>query len=280
MSMYAGAGLWTSCWAKSEAITPMKSIATDTDWIACNDPRSMIYFLLQQATVSDRKWRLSGVAWCRRIWHLLPDEQCKQAVQLAEALADSEVSQEEVRPTQAASWSVYERFDAEYKAHVDQIAPPSPKQIEESHVRANAALAAAEVIIPRKGPIFDVKGFPSQSAAAYALADSRVDWTNFDAEQATTEQEDRRRILNAEKTWQASILRHIFGNPFRPYRAPASWPSTVVQLAASLYQGQNCRLPLSDALEESGHQELAEHFRKEEWHPKGCFAMDLILDKT
>jgi hypothetical protein len=75
------------------------------------------------------------------------------------------------------------------------------------------------------------------------------------------------------------ILRHIFGNPFKPYTAPASWPSTVVQLAASLYEGQDCRLPLSDALEESGHGELAEHFRKESWHPKGCWVLDLISGK-
>jgi len=36
---------------------------------------------------------------------------------------------------------------------------------------------------------------------------------------------------------------------------------------------------LVDALEEAGHQELAQHFRKEEWHPKGCWAIDAILGK-
>jgi hypothetical protein len=29
-----------------------------------------------------------------------------------------------------------------------------------------------------------------------------------------------------------------------------------------------------------GHAELAEHFRQERWHPKGCWAVDLILAKT
>jgi hypothetical protein len=79
---------------------------------------------------------------------------------------------------------------------------------------------------------------------------------------------------------QSSLLRDIFGNPFRPYPKPPSWSSTVVQLAESLYQGNNdCRLPLSDALEEAGHVELADHFRKEEWHPKGCWVVDLVLGK-
>jgi hypothetical protein len=81
------------------------------------------------------------------------------------------------------------------------------------------------------------------------------------------------------KRKQASLLRCVFGNPFRPYPAPPSWPTTVVQLAGALYNGQDCRLPLSDALEECGHPELAEHFRKEEWHMKGCWAMDVVLGK-
>jgi hypothetical protein len=77
----------------------------------------------------------------------------------------------------------------------------------------------------------------------------------------------------------ANLLRHIMGNPVRLYAAPASWPSTIVEVARSLYNGTDCRLPLSDTLEESGHLELAQHFRTEECHPKGCFAMDIILGK-
>ncbi len=35
----------------------------------------------------------------------------------------------------------------------------------------------------------------------------------------------------------------------------------------------------SDALLEAGHAELAEHFQKESWHPKGCWVVDLVLGK-
>src|SRR5262249_32120768 len=76
-----------------------------------------------------------------------------------------------------------------------------------------------------------------------------------------------------------ALLRHIIGNPFRPYPAPPSWPSSVVQLAESLYNGQDCSFALHDALLEAGHAELAEHFKEEQSHPKGCFALDLILNK-
>jgi hypothetical protein len=75
------------------------------------------------------------------------------------------------------------------------------------------------------------------------------------------------------------LLRHIIGNPLRPYPAPLSWPSTVVQLAESLYAGQDCAFALHDALLEAGHGELAEHFREEKSHPKGCWVVDLILGK-
>jgi hypothetical protein len=53
-----------------------------------------------------------------------------------------------------------------------------------------------------------------------------------------------------------------------------------VQLAESLYAGQDCAFALHDALLEAGHAELAEHFRQEKSHPKGCWAIDVILEKT
>jgi hypothetical protein len=55
--------------------------------------------------------------------------------------------------------------------------------------------------------------------------------------------------------------------------------STVTQLAESLYAGEDCAFALHDALLEAGHAELAQHFREEKWHPKGCWALDLILGK-
>jgi hypothetical protein len=73
------------------------------------------------------------------------------------------------------------------------------------------------------------------------------------------------------------LLRHIIGNPFRPYAGPRSWPFAIRRLAKDMSNGQDCRLPQSDALEEAGHIELAEHFRQEERHPKGCWALDLML---
>jgi hypothetical protein len=84
----------------------------------------------------------------------------------------------------------------------------------------------------------------------------------------------------AHDQWEiADILRHICGNPFRPYPAPPSWHSVVVTLASALYAGEDCSFALHDALLESGHPELAEHFREKN-HPKGCWVVDQILGKA
>ncbi|OAI51449.1 hypothetical protein AYO44_17115 [Planctomycetaceae bacterium SCGC AG-212-F19] len=66
---------------------------------------------------------------------------------------------------------------------------------------------------------------------------------------------------------------------WRPFLVPEHWPAAVIQLAESLYNGADCAFALHDALLEAGHAELAEHFTKETWHPKGCWVMDRILGK-
>jgi len=78
---------------------------------------------------------------------------------------------------------------------------------------------------------------------------------------------------------KVEYMRHFLGNPFRPYPAPPSWPSLIVDLAQQLYDGADVRLVLHDALLDAGHQELAEHFANEDRHPKGCWAMDAILGR-
>lgn len=85
-------------------------------------------------------------------------------------------------------------------------------------------------------------------------------------------------LLESEKKKLADVFRHIAGNPFRPFPATGRWPETVIQLAEAMEVGQDCHFALHDALIEAGHAELAEHFKEKE-HPKGCWAVDLLLGK-
>jgi hypothetical protein len=93
-------------------------------------------------------------------------------------------------------------------------------------------------------------------------------------------------IVNARHTeikeWeaQADLIRELLGNPFHPVAITAPLPETISQLAQSLYDGADCAFALHDALLEEGQSQIAEHFEpKGKWHPKGCWALDLILGK-
>src|SRR5262249_9476656 len=77
---------------------------------------------------------------------------------------------------------------------------------------------------------------------------------------------------------QSALLAHILGGNHPSAVPKDGFPITVGQLAEALYSGDDCAFALHDALLETGHTELAEHFAESE-HPKGCWALDLILGK-
>jgi hypothetical protein len=84
--------------------------------------------------------------------------------------------------------------------------------------------------------------------------------------------------LHSEKAAHADLIRHIFGNPFAvPTRDPIR-QIEVVRCAKRLYDGLGSASEVHDALRAAGHEDLAEHFRCSD-HPKGCWALDWILDK-
>ncbi len=59
---------------------------TEAEWLDCVEPGRMLEFVRGKA--SDRKFRLFQVACCRRIWHLMPGDYCRDAVLIAERYAD------------------------------------------------------------------------------------------------------------------------------------------------------------------------------------------------
>jgi hypothetical protein len=99
----------------------------------------------------------------------------------------------------------------------------------------------------------------------------------------------------ADRERHVSLLRDLFGNPFRPPPAiePAwlTWNNgTVVRLAAAAYEER--ALPsgeldvgrlavLADALEEAGctDADLLGHLRGPGPHVRGCWSVDLLLGK-
>jgi hypothetical protein len=90
---------------------------------------------------------------------------------------------------------------------------------------------------------------------------------------------------------QATLLRCIAGNPFRPTPVEPAWVTpTAVVLAQAAYE--NRTLPegrlepdrlaiLADALEEAGctNADILNHLRQPGNHVRGCWVVDLLLGK-
>src|SRR5262249_11483422 len=61
-------------------------VMTEEQWRDCAGPEAMLNLLTDRA--SPRKLRLYAVGCCRRIWHLLKDDRCRYAVEVAQRYAD------------------------------------------------------------------------------------------------------------------------------------------------------------------------------------------------
>jgi hypothetical protein len=80
------------------------------------------------------------------------------------------------------------------------------------------------------------------------------------------------------------LLRDIFGNPFRPLSInPTLRTDTAMSLARQMYDSREFSpMPiLGDALEEAGcsESEILDHCRLARDHVRGCWVVDLLLDK-
>jgi hypothetical protein len=211
---------------------------TEIGWLGSSDPD--LLFAHVRGTATHRKERLLAVIICRRGLAFVPDDRCHKALVIAERYADGLVNeQERVAARQAA------RSAAAFYAGIRSQEGDGPWTI----------ARGIRQTLDRSGT-FSLSGILSHLANGLRHALGTP---------GTEEQQDL-----------AGDIRHVMGNPFRPYATPTTWPATVVQLAQALYSGEHCSFALHDALIETGDADLAEHFR-ELGHPKGCWALDMIL---
>lgn len=219
---------------------------TETEWLASTDLQAMLDFLSDKA--SHRKFRLFACACVRRMWPLLTDERSRNAILIAEQFADGLVAKDAMSVA---------AVDAKAAAEAQAAIQP-PKKQGSTIVHLAAAKAASEKRI------------------ASVNAHWAASWTVVGAGKVAAWAAAK----NTERSGQPDLLREIIGNPFRPPARPAQWSPTIVMLAKGVYAGEPTgHATLGSFLAKAGHAELAEHFRLEGWHPKGCWAVDLILGK-
>jgi hypothetical protein len=219
---------------------------TEAEWLAATNPGPMLGFLGDRA--SERKLRLLAAACCRRIWHLLIDERSRNAVAVAERFADGLATEAELASANLAA-----------RAAIDVLRPGRSDTAAIAVVHANSA---------------DVSTLIRAGAAAYTAAraadqrDDPANGTNWDA----------------ERGWQAGVVRDVFGDPFCPVAFVPAWRTpTAAKLIQVIYNEQAFdRLPLlADALEDAGctDADLLGHLRSPGQHVRGCWAVDLVLGR-
>jgi hypothetical protein len=240
-----------------------KKPQTETGWLKAVFVAPMLYCLRERGQVSDRKLRLFAAACCRRAWHLLQDERCRNAVAVGECYADGLASAEELGRAGEAAMSA-----------LDELCTARGHNIR---------------VVLRKAPFV----FPRGAAGAIRWACAAA-WTAGEGgERAAWTAEG---VANTkELAANCDLLRCIFGNPFRPATlAPVvlTWhDGLVVRLAQAAYEERqlssgtldNSRLAvLADALEEAGctNEVILGHLRGPGPHARGCWPVDLCLGKS
>lgn len=224
---------------------------TEAEWLECNDLWKMLGF----RGVNDRKLQLFSAACCRCIWDQFTDQRSRDAVIAAERFADGLIESKHLRKARDRAQEVLQA-------------------VSRAHARAAAVTAASQEShnSVKPGTFFSNVNTVARAVIWSLVREQVADVSREIAKRTAVEELIKRKLV--------MILRDIVGNPFRPYPAPASWPTDVVHLADAMYAGQDCHhYALHDALLEAGHAEMAEHFR-EPGHPKGCWALDLILGKV
>jgi hypothetical protein len=203
----------------------------------------MLEFL--RGKTSDRKLRLFAAASFRRLAYLLPDSRQHRGIEMLEQEAEGTASLEIRRAVTR---------DVRYAL------PASNEIVEDA---------------PADDPYFVAlmlyRELASSSAAEHAL-------------HATAGLADGA----AEQGEQTCVLRDIFGNPFRPVSVDPGWlvwnGGTIQQIAETIYDERAFdRLPiLADALEDAGctNEDILNHCRQPGVHVRGCWVIDLVLNKS
>jgi hypothetical protein len=241
---------------------------TKREWLACGDPQKMLEFLNEgkpdrlRGGVGDfykipyttnRKLRLFAVGCCRRIWHLLTDERSQRTVELAERYADGCASEDEL-------W--------------------------QGHLAARAALVEqpGEGVTPAKDAAYTALAAAFHGRGAWHYTDIGPIGLIDAAGRAAVYSHCASAPENDDFAVEIALLRCTFGNPFCPVTLDPAWlTSNVASLAQAIYDDRAFdRLPiLADALEDAGCTDAAilEHCRGPGPHVRGCWVVDLLLNK-
>jgi hypothetical protein len=247
---------------------------TEADWNAVADLMWMLEFLASSDRASQRRCRLFACACVRRIWSLLPGEDCRNAIAVAESFADRGADVESLSQALAGM-----NFSRRLRGYTASARTATWYAAFDSEAAAGINPVYSSVIhLPNDW-------YRASRTAGHAL--HAVIWkaardAQRDAKKAA---EPMRRAKEAEYQAQIALLRCIFGSPFQGVAFDPDcrlWNGgAAVVLARAMYESRDFRQAplLADMLEDSGATDvqLLEHLRGPGPHSRGCFAVDLVI---
>lgn len=241
---------------------------TEEEWLTCIDLHDRVVFLGDKA--SDRKLRLFAVACCRRLLGLCADLRLQKAIDVVERYADGLTSEAQL----ARVYGKCKNDD-----HYEKGPVPFYLQTTACLLTWHSALQADwDPSICERPAAFAAKNAP---VCAINTVGALAERDGGESAGCTA--------CPLEEKAQATLLRDIFGNPFRPPPAlDSSWLSwsdgILPKLAQAIYDDRafDCLPILADALEEAGcnNADMLNHCRQRGEHVRGCWIIDLLLGKS
>jgi hypothetical protein len=218
----------------------------------------MLDYLADKA--SDRKLRLLACLCCRRIWDVIPTDESRRCVEVAELFAEGLASRDDLDASIQASMAACERL-------------PRPR-------RPGAVDAINAVSRVHRGPGGGRNAALGLAASAWASAEAFR--TRRLGETPDAFAERRVRLLGEELARQTHLVRELFGNPFRPVAFSPEWRTdTALSLTRQMYDAREfSAMPImADALQDAGcdNDDILAHCRDANaTHVRGCWVVDLV----
>lgn len=261
----------------------------ETLWQGGGDIRAMLDELGDR--VSERKLRLLAVACVRRVIVQVTNPHSRQALDVAERFAEGAVGETERVEAEriareASSDDSYFQIPA-LQAVVHALAwdirtGHPPPQANLGNPGGDAPVEEAAENPPAAGVEGGVR---ATLTALVELARLQArEGAAFPGEEIALGRE----AAAQEAFAQATVLRELFGNPYRPVVLEPLWlhwnEQCVPNMARGIAAAQTwADLPiLADALEEAGcdSRALLDHLRGGAQHYPGCWAVDLLLGRA
>src|SRR5262249_28469537 len=215
------------------------------DWMAARSPQMLFGYLDNLGRKpTPRKLRLFGIACCRRVRVLMADQECRQAVLLAEQLVNGQASSQEVSSLCARLKQRYLSMTGGGGRFLWCVGAAGNLLQDDDDYLNEAPIYAGDADLLR----------------VWYSALSAVSWDE------------------SESQAQADLLREVLGNPFNPVQVDPGWQTPAVVGFAQAIDDEEAfdRMPqLAEQLLKAGckDERVLRHCRKTGAHVRGCWVV-------